>query len=450
MVCQGDAGNDKNFSFRRLCGSRIIHADPSTGGTWRAERDYPMSKFLRWLAGLAVGTCGFAAGAVLGAGFVITILPIGPTYQQAVRHSPALFAGMAEDWPWLGGFADSLAGALDVVPGPTAVPHDATPGGASRPDNPAATAPSDPGAGWDTGLTPGDGLPFVQQAIRAHLPAALEATVEVRWEDRNAQALHVGTGVIISGDGLILSAGHVIGEPGRTFSITMHDGSTRRAESLGLSLYSDAGILRMTGDGPFPHVTVATMDEQCRKNDWCFALGHPGGLDAERGTVVRLGRVIDTDAFTIQSSCLLVGGDSGGPLFDLGGRLVGIHSRISPDSEGNFHVLAAAFHRRWDALLASRVLGEPGGWLGVSFDRTTEVAEAPLTVVNVVSGSAASLAGIRPGDRFTHVSGEPVRSFAEFKGFIAELSPSETVSLTLERMGEPLTIQVTLGEDPES
>jgi serine protease Do len=110
---------------------------------------------------------------------------------------------------------------------------------------------------------------------------------------------------------------------------------------------------------------------------WCVALGHPGGYQDDRGIVLRLGQVLDMSDQAITTNCTLVGGDSGGPLFDMDGRVIGINSRISEQLTNNMHVPVNAFREggAWDRLLKGEVWGRlpgqaqlvnPGPWLVIS------------------------------------------------------------------------------------
>lgn len=83
---------------------------------------------------------------------------------------------------------------------------------------------------------------------------------------------------------------------------------------------------------------VEKAEEMPRVGDWVFALGHGGGLDRKRGPMVRLGRVVSLKDGVIQTDCKLIRGDSGGPLFNLDGKLIGIHSRVGSGLEDNLHV----------------------------------------------------------------------------------------------------------------
>lgn len=289
-----------------------------------------------------------------------------------------------------------------------------------------------------------DELVAVEQAVAEAVDHAREATVVITH--LHGRQFHVGSGVLVDPSGLVMTAGHVIARPGLKVEVTLPDGRAVVGRSLGMSLFSDAGLIRLQERGEYPSVEIAGEESTPAVGDWCFALGHPGGPDSERGVVLRLGRVLETDPFTIRSSCTILGGDSGGPLFDLDGRLIGIHSRISTEVDENYHVSTAAFRRRWAALLEERTLGDPGGMLGVVFDRRS-IPE--LRVAEVRSASAAAVAGIRPGDIFTHVNGERVNRFRFFKALVAEHDPTESVTLHFIRGDERLITDVMLSEPIE-
>jgi len=150
-----------------------------------------------------------------------------------------------------------------------------------------------------------------------------------------------GSGVVISEDGLVLTAAHVGGEPNRDVHFTFPDGRTARGKTLGMNHEMDAGLMKITDKGHWPHLDIGDL-AQARLGDWVLALGHPGGFDPQRPTVLRLGRIIRLGTGWLQTDCALIGGDSGGPLIDMQGRVIGIHSRISDSVAENFHVPIAA------------------------------------------------------------------------------------------------------------
>jgi serine protease Do len=159
-----------------------------------------------------------------------------------------------------------------------------------------------------------------------------------------------GSGVIITEDGLVLTAGHVCGESGRAVRMTFSDGRKAKGKTIGASHDSDCGLIRITDRGPWPHVAVGDL-EQARVGDWVLALGHPGGFDPRRSLVVRLGRIIRLEDGNLQTDCTISPGDSGGPLLDMFGRVIGIHSAISSSLTANYHVPITDFFQTWNQMV---------------------------------------------------------------------------------------------------
>ena len=143
-------------------------------------------------------------------------------------------------------------------------------------------------------------------------------------------------------------------------------GKTRKGKTLGGNGTIDSGLAKITEEGQWPFVEMGVASDM-KKGDWCLVTGHPGGFKPGRPPVVRLGRILEindtTAAKYIRTDCTLVGGDSGGPLFDMHGQVVGIHSRIGAAITYNIHVPIDAYTATWDRLSAGEVWGSP--FLGV-------------------------------------------------------------------------------------
>jgi len=187
----------------------------------------------------------------------------------------------------------------------------------------------------------------VRNLVKRLSPAVVE--VEVGYGS--------GSGVVISTDGLVLSAGHVCSRAGRDVRVTFADGKRARGKTLGADADSDTGLIRITDSGPWP---CAAMGDLAKTGigDWVLALGHPGGFDAKRSLVVRLGRIIRLTSDAVQTDCTISPGDSGGPLFDMSGRVIGIHSAISSSLSENLHVPVTEFYTHWDQLLSPKTKPE--------------------------------------------------------------------------------------------
>ena len=170
-----------------------------------------------------------------------------------------------------------------------------------------------------------------------------------------------GSGVVVSEDGLVLTAGHVLGQPGSELTVIFPDGRRAPARALGINFASDSGLARITEPGKWPHVEMGHSDD-IKPGTWCVALGHPGGIQQGRTPPVRLGRVLNLgrDTKFLVTDATVISGDSGGPLFDLEGRVVGIHSNIGMNVNQNQHVPIEVYREQWKDLLAGKAIGSPG------------------------------------------------------------------------------------------
>jgi serine protease Do len=298
----------------------------------------------------------------------------------------------------------------------------------------------------------------IQSALQENLAQARAATVCLQMDGGGS-----GSGVIVSEDGLVLTAAHVTGGVDHDITVVMEDGKEYRGVSLGLQSMTDAGMLKIIDEGPFPFVELDEEDS-FRLGDWVFSLGHSGGFDKKRGVNVRLGRLTMQADSTIQSGCMLIGGDSGGPLFDMAGRLIGIHSRVGASREESKHVPIREFQRHWDKMLnwnfldsgsfASR--GEAGsGFLGISSRHTGD--DNDLRIDEIYEESPAALAGLKPGDLLLglEVKGreillvrEDLQKENKFLEVLESLSSGETIRLRWARDGESLMKKITLIERP--
>ncbi len=285
--------------------------------------------------------------------------------------------------------------------------------------------------------------------------------------DRN-QGAGSGSGVIVSEDGLVLTAAHVLQAVGEKFDIILANGDRVEAKSLGKAFGRDAALAQITEPGKYPHVDRADA-KALTEGEWCLALGHPGGYEVDRSAPVRLGRVVDTDADGfIVSDCTLSGGDSGGPLFNLEGKLIGIHSSIGMRLAENRHVPMAAFDENWDRMMK----GDSWGRLGMRDrgprNRTpdrgepapadTEITpDTPLlglmvgpgeedgaVVESVGEQSPAGKAGVRPGDVIVKFDGKDVDDHESLVGLIRAHKPGDTVKLGIDRDGKSLELEATL------
>ncbi|MEM6507344.1 MAG: trypsin-like peptidase domain-containing protein [Planctomycetota bacterium] len=164
----------------------------------------------------------------------------------------------------------------------------------------------------------------------------------------------MGSGVIISEDGLVLTAAHVLPEAGGDVVIVLADGRQVAGKALGVNRGVDSGMAQITEEGIYPKASVADGGT-IWEGDWCIAFGHGGGVQTDRPAPMRLGRMLHVTSATettrwLTTDCTVISGDSGGPLFDLQGNVIGIHSNIGMNVLVNRHVPISAYHAQWDDL----------------------------------------------------------------------------------------------------
>jgi serine protease Do len=286
-------------------------------------------------------------------------------------------------------------------------------------------------------------LKVIQRQLQRVVAAATPATVSVRVGNA------FGSAVIVSPDGLALTAGHVVGQPNADVTFIFPDGKTAKGKTLGMNQQIDSGMMKITDPGPWPFVEVAKAGE-IEGGQWVVAIGQPGGFDGERTPPVRLGRVLFANGEVINTDCTLVGGDSGGPLFNMKGQVVGIHSRIGRRITNNFHVPISTYHQTWDRLAAAESWGSRLGgaepvrsWpmLGIAGKRGSDRCE--LTQVH--PSRPAAIAGLKVGDVITSFAGKPVTSIEQLGKLVAEQKPLATVDVEVKRGDEELKLKVRLG-----
>jgi serine protease Do len=288
-------------------------------------------------------------------------------------------------------------------------------------------------------------LDVIQQHVKDSLPVARRATVCIDLGNGS------GSGVVVSPEGLILSAAHVTSGVGKEFTVIFEDGRKVKAESLGLVASSDCAMAKIIEPGTYPFVEL-DRDDTAKLGDWVFALGHSGGFDKDRGVVARIGRLVQVKDSTVQSDCSLIGGDSGGPLFDLQGHLIGIHSRVGNRTQENMHVPVREFLKNWDGLTKADFIGEGPfakkpekgkGFLGLG---TKARAAGGLDVDKVGRESPAEKAGMKAGDILLKMDGVELTSKEQFQDLLKEKAPDDRVALELLRNGKPETLTLRLGE----
>jgi serine protease Do len=264
-----------------------------------------------------------------------------------------------------------------------------------------------------------------------------------------------GSGVIVSEDGYVLTAGHVASAPGRDVTVILSNGRFARGQALGVNYGMDSGLVKILDDPPaggWPHVDMGKSGDLL-KGQWCIALGHPGGYKFGRTPPLRLGRILEIRGNFIRTDCTLVGGDSGGPLFDLDGKVIAIHSRIGNALSDNLHVPIDTFSETWERLASgeswgmSFLGGRPNGpYLGFQVDPDA----TDCRVGELYPNSPVGAAGIRKGDVITKFDGQRIANAGELLIYLSARRPGDEVSVQVTRNDKPMTFKVTIGRRPSA
>jgi serine protease Do len=278
---------------------------------------------------------------------------------------------------------------------------------------------------------------------QSKVAAAIEK-VTVNVQQGSAQ----GSGVIITEDGYVLTAAHVAGKPGRDVWVMLSDGQRLPAKTLGMNRDKDAGLIKIskTNAKGFPHATLG-MSAHLREGQWCIAAGHPGGWQADRGNVIRVGRISQVKSHTLFTDCTLIGGDSGGPLFDLEGKLIGIHSRIGTEVADNMHVPVDVYAENWERLKKGEAWGTLPGFkpmVGISGPKDPN---DPPVVSGITPQGPAFRAGVVAGALILSFDGIQVKTFAELQQAVQQSLPGETVTIEIELDGRKMSLPITVGLD---
>jgi len=269
-----------------------------------------------------------------------------------------------------------------------------------------------------------------------------------------------GSGFIISDDGYIVTNHHVIDDASE-IEVIMNDGTRFNAAVKGIDSKTDLALLKIESDKPLPYVAFGDSDG-ADVGDWVVAVGNQFGLGGSvtAGIISARGRDIQSGPFDdfLQIDAPINRGNSGGPLFDTQGNVIGINTAIYSPSGGNVGIgFAIPSNMATDIVAQLKNKGEvTRGWLGVHIQPVTEeIAESlgleqarGAIVASVVKDSPASRSGIKPGDVITALDGEPVDDFKDLPKQVAGTSVGSEVVLKLQRGGSTKLIDVVIGSMP--
>jgi Do/DeqQ family serine protease len=271
----------------------------------------------------------------------------------------------------------------------------------------------------------------------------------------------LGSGVIVSSEGYILTNNHVI-EGAKEIVVTLSDSRRVVAQVIGTDPDTDLAILRIQLDR-LPVIALGNSDT-AQVGDRVLAIGNPFGVGqtVTSGIVSALGRNqlgINTFENFIQTDAAINPGNSGGALVDVNGHLIGINTAIYSRSGGNmgigFAIPVSTARQVLEGIVRDGQVVR--GWVGIEpSELTPELAQTfglkpteGVIVTGVLQNGPAASAGLRPGDLLQKVAGQPVNNVGELLTQIASLTPGKSVKLDVMRRQQSLTLEVTPAQRPK-
>jgi Do/DeqQ family serine protease len=279
--------------------------------------------------------------------------------------------------------------------------------------------------------------------------------------DDGQRASSLGSGVIVSNTGYIVTNHHVV-EAADEIEVALHDGKKLLAKVVGNDPETDLAVLRVDAEN-LPAITFGSSDA-LKVGDVVLAIGNPFGVGqtVTGGIVSALGRTglgINTFENFIQTDAAINPGNSGGALVDAGGNLVGINTAIFSRSGGNLGIGFAIPVSTAKMVLEQIVKtgSVTRGWIGVEVQEITPpVAESfrlestrGALIAGVLRGGPADKAGIKPGDVLLEVEGKPVVDPTSMLNLIAALPPGSSARMKLRREGREVDAEITVGRRPK-
>jgi Do/DeqQ family serine protease len=279
--------------------------------------------------------------------------------------------------------------------------------------------------------------------------------------DEAQRASSLGSGVIVSTSGYVLTNHHVV-EAADEIEVALADGKKLLAKVVGNDPETDLAVLRINGES-LPAISFGSA-ENLRVGDVVLAIGNPFGVGqtVTSGIVSALGRTglgINTFENFIQTDAAINPGNSGGALIDAQGNLIGINTAIFSRSGGSmgigFAIPVSTAKVVLDQIVKSGTVTR--GWIGVEVQEITPpIAESfklggtrGALIAGVLRGGPADKAGVKPGDVLTEVEGKPVADPTSMLNLIAALAPGKPASVKLKRNGNDVDATITVGRRPK-
>jgi serine protease Do len=268
-----------------------------------------------------------------------------------------------------------------------------------------------------------------------------------------------GSGFFISPDGYVVTNAHVV-ENAESIKVVLKDERELEATVVGRDEGTDLAVLKVKGGGAFPYVDFENSAKP-RVGDWVITVGNPFGLGgtATAGIISAYGRDIgETFVDYIQIDAPINRGNSGGPTFDIYGRVIGVNTAIFSPSGGSVGIGFAVPADVADTITKQLMSGGKitRGYIGATIQNfTAEMAEAQgipdvrgAIVNDTVDGGPSQKAGLQPGDIITSVNGQTVKSSSELTREVAKASNGATLRLDLLRDGKRRSLDVRSGTRP--
>jgi putative serine protease PepD len=306
---------------------------------------------------------------------------------------------------------------------------------------------------------PSGSAPVSNGTVAGAAAAAAPSTVDIRVITQ--QGVAEGSGVILTADGAVLTNNHVVEGAAGNIVVTLNDGTQHQAKVVGTSPSYDLAVLRMQN---VSGLTAATLGRSAdlQVGQQVVAIGSPQGLTGTvtTGIISALNRTVGVQGENgqavvyngLQTDAPINQGNSGGPLVNLDGQVIGINSAIATAGQSSgsiglgFTIPIDQARRVAQEILdtgsaTKPVLGVQGGQESA---RQAEIGDG-ATIAQVQSGSAAAAAGLQAGDVVTKVGNARVQDFSDLVAQIGAQTPGTKVTLTVQRDGQQKTVDVTLG-----
>jgi putative serine protease PepD len=343
-----------------------------------------------------------------------------------------------------------IAAALALGGGAGAAIYAASSGSGSGQSTVVASVPAQPASTRATTTT-------LTQLYKNAAPGVVDITVassDSSGFGQGGQSQAEGSGFVIDTNGDIVTNQHVVAGA-TSIKVRFQDGTVEKATLVGTDPSTDVAVIKVSGDSSLLHPLTFGDSSSLQVGDEVAAIGSPFGLPESmtRGIVSALNRTITAPnkfsiSGSIQTDAAINHGNSGGPLLNMSGQVIGVNAQIESDSGGNdgvgFSIPSDAVKSVANTLIAGQAVQH--AYLGVQIGDSPSGTGAVVSTVK--ADTPASKAGLKAGDVITANDGDPVANADDLTAKINAHKPSQKVTLSVERGGKSLSIDVTLGVRP--